>query len=127
MAAVTGVHIEGLRETTRALERAGVQINDLKDVMGGIAAEATRVMQGFIPSVSGALRASARGNRAKGKAVVTIGRATVPYAAPINYGWPRRNITAADFTGRTDAVMEHKAVQMLDKGIGDILTKEGLT
>lgn len=122
-----GTRITGLRETVRDLEHLGVELDDLKDAMARIAAKATEVMGPFIPTRSGKLRASARGNRAKGKAVVTVGRATVPYAAPINYGWPKRNIAAANFTGRTDAVMDGLAPKLLDDEIDHLLTKKGLT
>lgn len=123
----SGVYITGLREMTRAMEKAGVDVEELKDVMGDIATEATRVMQPYIPSKSGALRASARGNRAKGKAVVTIGKARTPYAAPIQWGWPRRNIKPARFVERTDEVMETKVVQMLEQGWTKIAERHGLT
>lgn len=119
-------YVTGLRETVRDLSDLGVEVDDLKDVMGEIAATAVDVMQPFIPAVSGTLRASARGNRAKGKAVVTIGRARVPYAAAINYGWGARNIRPANFTGKTDAAMDDRAVQMLDAGIDKLITKKGL-
>lgn len=122
-----GVHVEGLRETTRALEQAGVDVDDLKDVMATIASEAAETMARFVPVQSGRLRDSVRGNRAKGKAVVAIGGARVPYAAPINYGWRRRNIRPADFIARTDAVMETRAVQLLEDGWNDIAERHGLT
>ncbi|HEY0889652.1 MAG TPA: hypothetical protein VGE38_08590 [Nocardioides sp.] len=118
--------IEGLRETVRELQALGVDVNELKDAMARIAARATSVMQGFIPARTGRLRASARGNRAKGKAVVTVGRATVPYAAPINYGWPERNIAPASFTAQTDAVMATEAAAMLDDEISVLIRKNGL-
>lgn len=122
----TGVHIQGLREITRAMERAGVEVEDLKEVMGEIAAEATQVMQPLIPSRTGRLRATARGNRAKGAATVTIGTARVPYAAAIQYGWPARNITPAHFVEKTDARMETRAVQLLEEGWGRIAERYGL-
>ena len=121
-----GTKITGLRETVRDLERVGVELADLTAALGRIAARAPAVMQGFIPSRSGKLRASARGNRAKGKAVVTIGRASVRYAAPINYGWPARNIAPANFTGKTDAVMDGIAPDLLDQEIDHLLTTRGL-
>lgn len=121
-----GVRIEGLREMTRAMERAGVEVEELKDVMGGIADEATRVMTPFIPRKSGALRASARGNRAKGKAVVTVGKARTPYAAAIQWGWAKHNIKPAGFVERTDNVMDVRAVQMLEDGWDDIAQRHGL-
>lgn len=124
--ATQGVYISGLREITRAMEKAGVDVEELKDVMGRIATRATNVMQPYIPSKTGALRASARGNRAKGKAVVTIGKARTPYAAPIQWGWPRRNIKPARFVERTDAVMETEVVQMLEDGWSEIAERHGL-
>lgn len=125
--AKSGVYITGLREITKAMEKAGVDVEELKDVMGGIATEATQVMQPFIPSRSGALRASARGNRAKGKAVVTIGKARTPYAGAINYGWPRRGIKPANFVARTDSIMDTRVVEMLEAGWAKIAERHGLT
>lgn len=121
-----GIHVAGLREITRGMERAGVEVEDLKDVMGGIAAEAARVMQGFIPKRSGRLRDSARGNRAKGKAIVTVGGARVPYARAIQYGWPAHHIKPARFVERTDDVMETRAVEMLEDGWATIAERNGL-
>jgi hypothetical protein len=122
-----GVHIEGLRETTRALEKAGVEVEDLKDVMGAIATEARDVMTPMLPRRSGTLAGSARPNRAKGKAVVTIGGARVPYAAPIIYGWPKRNIRPTLAVPRTDAVMERRAPELLAEGWNTIAEQNGLT
>jgi hypothetical protein len=121
-----GVHVEGLREITRAMERAGVDVEELKDVMGSIAAEASRVMQGFTPTRTGALRNSIRGNRAKGKAEVTAGKARVPYAAPIFYGWPKRNIKPSRTIERTDEVMDDRVAQMLADGWNEIAKRHGL-
>lgn len=121
-----GVYIEGLRETTRAFEKAGVDVEELKEAMGRVASEAADTMQGFTPTRSGALRASVRGNRAKGKAVVTIGKARVPYAGPIAYGWAKRNIRPANFIPRTDQVMETRAPALLEQGWADIIERNGL-
>ena len=118
--------VTGLRETVKALEDLGVEVADLKSVMGDIAAKAADVMAPFIPSRKGTLRASARPSKAKGKAVVTVGRARVPYAGPINYGWRRRHIAPANFTGRTDRVMEGQAEQMLEDGIKKLISEKGL-
>lgn len=117
------VEVEGLRKALREMEKLGVDVEDMKDVFAGIADEASRVMEGLTPRASGALRASIRGNRAKNKAVVRIGKARVPYAGPINYGWPKRNIRPANFTGKTDAVMEDKAEEMLLDGIEGLIKK----
>lgn len=117
------VEVEGLRKALREMEKLGVDVEDMKDVFAGIATEASHVMEALTPSKSGALRASIRSNRAKNKAVVRIGKARVPYAGAINYGWPKRNIHPASFTGRTDAVMEEKAEDMLLDGIEGLIKK----
>lgn len=123
----SGVYIEGLRETVRALEKAGVDVEEMKDVMGAIADEAAGVMRDFVPrGRTGKLSASTRGNRAKGKALVTVGKARVPYAQPINYGWAKRNIKPANFTGKTDEVMDTRAADMLAAGWDDIARRNGL-
>lgn len=120
-------YVRGLRETIRDLERFGVEVADLKEVMASIASAATDVMQPLIPERTGKLRASARGNKAKGKALVTVGKATVDYAKPVNYGSPKQGIRAVDFTGKTDAVMKERAAQMLLDGIADLIKKKGLS
>lgn len=127
MTTTPGVYIDGLRETTRALEAAGVEVDELKDVMATVAAEAADTMRGFVPTRSGRLRDSVRGNRAKGAAIVSVGGARVPYASPIQYGWAARNIKPARFIEKTDAVMETRAVTLLEDGWNAIAERHGLT
>lgn len=122
-----GVHIEGLRETTRAFEKAGVEVNDLKDVMATIATEARDTLAPLLPHRTGKLAASARPNRAKGNAVVNIGGARVPYAGPIIYGWPKRHIRPTLAVPKTDAVMERRAPEILAAGWNSIAERNGLT
>jgi hypothetical protein len=88
----TGVRVEGLNKTIKALQGFGVEVQDLKDVFSSIAKEGARLASSFAPVKSGRLAGTVRGNKAKNKAVVIAGKAKVPYAGAINYGWPRRNI-----------------------------------
>lgn len=121
------IAVEGLREMIRDLQKVGVEVEDLKEVFGSIAAKAADVASGYVKSKSGALAASVRGNRAKGKAVVTAGRARVQYAGAINYGWPRRNIRGQMFLQKADKVMETTAPEMFEEGISKILQEMGFT
>lgn len=105
----------------------GVEVDDLKGAFGGIAKTAAVVTAGFIPTLTGTLAGSARGNRAKSKAVVTVGRASIPYAGPINYGWPARNIEPAGFFEKTDAVMEPLAGRQIEQELDKLITRKGLT
>jgi hypothetical protein len=120
-----GAAVEGLREAVRDLERLGVEVDDLKAAFAAIAAEGARIAARLAPSRSGKLAGSIRGNRAKGKAVVTAGRATVPYAAPINYGWRRRSIRPALFMQRADTELEPRAIGLLEDNLNSIIHDRG--
>lgn len=120
------VKVEGLNQTLTALQRFGVEVQDLKDVMADIAAEGARLASSFAPRRSGRLATTIRGNKAKAKAIVIAGRAKVPYAGAINYGWPKRGITPALFMQKADAQLAPRAVEMLDKGLDEVARKVGL-
>lgn len=126
MAITGGVRIEGLNRIIRDLQQLGLEIDDLKEVFGKIAAEGARLASSFAPVRTGALAASIRGSRAKNKAVIMAGRARVPYAAPINYGWPRRNIRGAEFMQRADEAMRPRALEALETAIAQKIRERGL-
>ncbi len=98
MARSSGVHVEGLRETVRRLERLGVDTQDLKDAFGQISAEVVSEASVLVPVKSGRLKTSIRAAKTKNKAVVRAGTGSrAPHAGVINYGWPARSIAATDF------------------------------
>jgi len=121
-----GFHVTGLREVLKDLTALGVDVEDMKDVFSSLAEEGASFGRGATKKKTGRLAGTARGNRAKGKAVVTWGRASVPYAGPINYGWPARNIKAQDFTGATDAHMEPRALVSFEAGVQKAIRRRGL-
>lgn len=51
----------------------------------------------LVPVRSGLLRSTIRAAGQKAGAVVRAGTGSVPYAAPIHFGWPGRNIAPAPF------------------------------
>lgn len=126
MVNTVGFRVEGLTSVVRSLQAMGLEVDDLKDAFSTIAAEGARVASGFAPKVTGRLAGDVRGNRAKSKAVVTAGRASVPYAGPIEYGWAKRNIAPAGFLKRTDEVMQPRAIQMLEQEINRKIREKGL-
>jgi hypothetical protein len=119
------IRVDGLNKLVRDLSSLGINIDDLKDTFSEIAQAAAEVIRPGVPVKSGRLLASLRGNRAKNKAVVTAGRASVPYAGAINYGWPDRNIKGQRFMQRADAENE-RWVHMIDQGITEAIRKAGL-
>ena len=123
----TGFRVEGLSQVVRDLQKIGVEVDDLKDAFAKIADEAARTASSFAPKgPTGRLSASIRGNRAKSKAVVTAGRSSVPYAGPINYGWPSRNIAPALFMQRADEAMQTRAISVLEDEINQKIRERGL-
>ena len=126
MARTPGLQVAGLARVTRALLDLGLDVTDLKDAFSDIAAEGARQVAQFAPRLTGRLAGDSRGNRAKSKAVVTIGRASLPYAGAINYGWRDHNISPAGFLQRADEAMRPYALQRLDENVNTIIKKRGL-
>lgn len=121
-----GFRVEGLTKVVRNLQALGLDVDDLKDAFSAIAAEGAQIAAGFAPRRSGALAASIRGNRAKSKAVVAAGKARVPYAGAINYGWPKRGIKAQGFMQKADAAMRPRALSELERAVNQKIRERGL-
>jgi len=126
MPQAVGFRVEGLNKVVRDLQTLGVEVEDLKTAFAAIALEGAAVASSFAPHKSGALAGDVRGNRAKSKAVVTAGRVRVPYAGPINYGWPARGIAASGFMQKADEVMQPVAIQRLEEEINQQIRRRGL-
>lgn len=126
MADRVGFRVEGLSRVLRSLRAHGLDVNDLKDAFAKISEEGARRAAAHAPKKSGRLAADIRGNRATSKAVVTVGRLTVKYAGPINYGWPKRNIRASEFLQKADEEMQPRALQILEDEINRSIRERGL-
>lgn len=87
-----GVRVEGAAKLARTLRRAGHDLQDLKDANQEVAQFVVDRADSKAPRRTGALAATARPSRAAGRARVMAGRATVPYAGPIHWGWEARGI-----------------------------------
>jgi hypothetical protein len=111
------IQVEGFREVAAALQQMGVDVEDLKDAFGAIAAETARAAAARAPRRTGRLAADVRGNRAKSKAVVTAGRAGIPYAGVHEYGWASRGIAAQPYLRPAADAMAPRAVQLLEDNI----------
>lgn len=103
MAVQTGVRVEGLREFNRALRRLPPEYkNEQKAIHKKVAEPVARAAEPRAPSRSGRLAASIRAQGTQREGRVAAGKASVPYAGPIHWGWPARNIKAQPFL--TDAL-----------------------
>jgi hypothetical protein len=115
------VRIEGLAAVVRQLVALGVDLEDLRAAFTRIASEAVPTYQRFTPVRSGRLRGDYRTAQTQNRAVLYVGRASIPYARVINYGFPRRGIPAADFVAKGDVVETPKALAAIEDDINRLI------
>lgn len=116
--------ITGYKETLRDLRNAGSDAEDMRDLIHEIGMLVVHTAKP--PVQTGSLAASLRAGRGKTKAVVRAGRASVPYAGPIHWGWPARNIKPNPFLAEARDRTMPAIVNRLNEGLGEILKKNGL-
>lgn len=121
-----GIRVEGLNKTIRGMQKLGIEVDDLKATFAGIAAEGAQIAAQLAPARTGRLSGTIRGNRSKNRATVTAGKARIPYAGLINYGWPDRSIQPNLFMQRADTQLQPRVVAMLEAGLDDATRKAGL-
>lgn len=93
------IKVQGLNGLIRGLKRA--EAEDLLDKLKESNAEAARIVKDTaypnVPVRSGNLAASLRSSATARAGVVRIGKAKVPYAGPIHFGWHRKHIAPNPF------------------------------
>lgn len=128
MATDDRVEIEGLAALIKALRAAEVELDDLKQAnqaAGSVVLDASRPRA---PQRTGALAASGRASRAARKATVVFGRASVPYANPIHWGWRARNIKPQPFVTEAVAATREDWLGAYERDIERVLSSiEGST
>lgn len=118
--AATGesIHFEGERRLVRQLKKLSAETPELMKVIHKEAAEiVAREAAVRSPRRSGLLADSIASYGTVSKGTVRIGSGTVPYAGPIIYGWPARNISPNPFVykaldARRQEVIDLHAVRM---------------
>lgn len=113
------IQIEGAREVRRAFKQAGA-MKELKEANKQAAAVVVKDAVLLVPKRSGALAKSIRAAGLQSGAEVRAGRASVPYAGPIHFGWPNRPNKARKWRGgpiRPNPFL-YKAI---DRRRGDVL------
>lgn len=117
------VRVDGARKLRRELKRMGEDLDDLKAVNAAVAAFVATAAAGAAPRRTGALAGTVRGNRAVSRATVSAGRAAVPYAGPVHWGWPARNIAPQPFISEVAQGTEAQWVDMYRRGVEEAIGK----
>ena len=120
-----GVQVDGFGVALRDLEQLRDDLNTLPEAWHDIAARAATAAAGLAPHRSGRLAGTVQVVEARGRAVVTAGSAAVPYAGPINYGWPARHIRAALFLERAGDQVTPEAAEILQTEANRAIERNG--
>jgi len=91
------VKFNGAAEFRAKLQQMGVDLKDFKTINKLIAENVAGDARSRAPRDSGTLAGDIRGGGTKTRAYVSVGRKKIPYAGPIHFGWPARNIQAQPF------------------------------
>ena len=91
------VEVKGAKELRKQLKAAGDDLGDLKATHKKVAQTVQLDALQLAPVVTGGLVGSIRAAGTQTAAVVRAGKKRIPYAGPVHWGWPARNITAQPF------------------------------
>lgn len=93
------VEIEGVKSLARNLRKAGEE--GARDFLLAANKEAAQIVESAarpkIPQRTGRLAASLKSSGSARGGVVQVGKARVPWAGPIHFGWHKRNIKPQPF------------------------------
>jgi hypothetical protein len=120
------IRIEGLRDTLRALSKAGADAEDMKDLMHAMGSIVVSAARPRTPVRSGWLASTVRAGRGKTKAVVRMGTRARPYAGVVHYGWPARNIRAQPSLVDAYQATRGQVLRRFDDGLTELLQKNNL-
>jgi hypothetical protein len=120
------VTVLGTAEVITQFRRLGFKTSDLHMVFGQIAADVAATARMLAPKRSGRLAADVRAGSAKTKATVMVGRSSVPYAGPINYGWAARGIAPSLFMQKAADPKAATAGEDINREIKRLIRQSGL-
>ncbi len=120
------IEVTGIRELNKALKGVGDDFEDLKDanqLLGQLVANRATAL---VPVRSGKLASSIKTNRAKNKVTISAGRASVPYAGVIEYGWGKRGIKARPYLNKAVNEKKGEIKEKYEENIKNIIKKYDL-
>jgi hypothetical protein len=100
MAGGVRIQVTGAEQVAAQFKALGLKSGDLSRAFAEIGDRVAHDATVLAPKETGRLAGDVRAGKAKTRATISVGRRSVPYAGPINYGWPRRNIAPTRFMNR---------------------------
>lgn len=121
--AVSRVELRGERELARGLSGASSKLANLREAHEEAGRLVRPVAANRTPVRSGALRASLKNTADAKAATISAGNSVVPYARPIHWGWPSRNIRRNAFLWDAIKSTESRWIQVYEKAVNGLLRK----
>lgn len=116
------IALVGGRKLRQTLKAAGVDVHKLTGANKEAATIAAGATKSTVPRRSGDLARTIRAGATTRAGVVRVGNnKTVPYANPIEWGWPRRGITASHFAANAAKRSEPVWTDVYTRRVHDIL------
>lgn len=113
------IRVEGARQLRSTLRAAGADLDDLKRAHAAASELVARAARA--PVRSGRLQSTIRAGQTRTAAIVRAGYKSVPYAGPIHWGWPARNIAANPFLTEAAQSTEPQWITQYEQDVERIL------
>lgn len=94
---MSDIEVKGAAQLRRTLLAAGEGLQDFTQPNRDVAEIAARASAALAPVRTGRLKRTIAASGSRAAAIVRAGNRTVPYAPPIHWGWPGRNIIPQPF------------------------------
>ena len=117
------VRVTGAKELRKALQHMGDDLSDFTALHRDLAEMVASAARSKAPVRSGALAGSVKGKGYKTRASVAAGGRLVPYAGPIHFGWPARNIEPQPFLYDALDSRKREVVDKYEDRVGDLVKK----
>lgn len=115
--------VEGAARLRRTLREAGDDMADLKRAHAESSAIAAQAAAARAPRRSGALAADVRSSGTKTAGIIRAGRARIPYANPIHWGWFKRGIAPQPFMSQGAQASESVWLAIFEQHRDTILSR----
>lgn len=103
----------------------GADLKDLTKINRAAAEDVARAARDRAPVLTGRLRKSVRASATKTRGTVSAGSKAVPYAGPIHFGWPARNIEAQPFIYDALDARRDEVVGKYREHVADLVVRVG--
>ena len=123
------VTVVGARELRKSMKKAELSLKDMTAIHKHIATIVAEEAKKRAPVRTGALRKTVRPAATQSAAIVRVGNnKRVPYAMPIHWGWPSRNVKKNPFVSHAAQATEPRWTAYYLKQVDEILSRiEGTT